>query len=74
MTCSTCHLPLARYELQPGVGLAVRKYILHKRGVLASDKARKPAVRLSGETAGEIDFLLDRLNAAAPRSARRAAS
>ncbi len=68
------HLPLVRYEQQPGVGLAVRKYILHKRGVLASDKARKPAARLSGETAGEIDFLLDRLNAAAPQAARRAAS
>jgi 4-hydroxy-tetrahydrodipicolinate synthase len=68
------HLPLVRYELQPGLGLAVRKYVLHKRGVLPSDKARKPAAHLSGETAGEIDFLLDRLNAAAPQAARRAAS
>jgi 4-hydroxy-tetrahydrodipicolinate synthase len=68
------HLPLVRYELQPGVGLAVRKYVLHKRGVLTSDKARKPAARLSGETIGDIEFLLDRLNAAAPQAARRAAS
>jgi 4-hydroxy-tetrahydrodipicolinate synthase len=63
-----------RYELQPGLGLSVRKYILHKRGVLASDKARKPAARLSRETSGEIDFLLDRLHATAPQAARRAAS
>jgi hypothetical protein len=29
------HLPLMRYEQQPGVGLAVRKYILKKRGAIA---------------------------------------
>jgi 4-hydroxy-tetrahydrodipicolinate synthase len=32
-----------RYEQQPGVGLAVRKYLLHKRGVIASQTQRKPA-------------------------------
>ncbi len=31
------HLPLLRYEQQPGVGLAVRKYVLMRRGLLASD-------------------------------------
>ncbi|MGH8664519.1 MAG: dihydrodipicolinate synthase family protein, partial [Burkholderiales bacterium] len=30
------HLPLMRYEQQPGVGLAVRKYLLHKRGVMTT--------------------------------------
>ena len=28
------HLPLLRYEQQPGVGLAVRKYLLMRRGLL----------------------------------------
>src|SRR6185369_14920163 len=37
------HLPLLRYEQQPGVGLAVRKYVLMRRGLLASDAQRKPA-------------------------------
>ncbi|MFN7321094.1 MAG: dihydrodipicolinate synthase family protein, partial [Methylobacterium sp.] len=36
------HLPLLRYEQQPGVGLAVRKYVLMRRGLLASDAQRKP--------------------------------
>ena len=29
------HLPLLRYDHQPGVGLAVRKYVLQRRGILA---------------------------------------
>ena len=29
-------LPLVRYEQQPGLGLAVRKYVLWRRGALAS--------------------------------------
>ena len=39
------HLPLMRYEQQQGVGLAVRKYVLMRRGVLASDAQRKPGGR-----------------------------
>ena len=34
------HLPLIRYEQQPGVGLAVRKYVLMRRGIIASDAAQ----------------------------------
>jgi 4-hydroxy-tetrahydrodipicolinate synthase len=69
------HLPLVRYEQQPGLGLAVRKYVLWRRGALASDAQRKPGARVSRETAAEIDFLMERLErrVAAP-VARRAAS
>ena len=56
-------------QLQPGVGLAVRKYILHKCGVLASDKARKPAARLSGETAREVGLPARPPPPAAPQAA-----
>ena len=41
------HLPLVRYEQQQGVGLAVRKYVLQKRGAIAHDAQRKPAAALS---------------------------
>jgi 4-hydroxy-tetrahydrodipicolinate synthase len=58
------HLPLVRYEGQPGVGLAIRKYVLKKRGLIASDAQRKPAARLTRETAAEVDLLLDRLRTA----------
>ncbi len=55
------HLPLMRYEQQPGVGLAVRKYLLHKRGVIASLTQRKPASALSARARAEVDYLLHRL-------------
>jgi 4-hydroxy-tetrahydrodipicolinate synthase len=55
------HLPLVRYEQQPGAGLGVRKYVLKQRGIIASDMQRKPGARVSREAAAEIDVLLDRL-------------
>src|SRR3954462_14562656 len=56
------HLPYLRYEQQQGpLGLAVRKYVLMKRGVLASDAQRKPGLSLSPEAKGEVDYLLSRI-------------
>jgi 4-hydroxy-tetrahydrodipicolinate synthase len=63
------HLPLLRYEQQPGVGLAVRKYVLARRGVLAYDTQRSPAGRLTDTARAEVDYLLARL----ARHDRRAA-
>ncbi|KMO10918.1 dihydrodipicolinate synthase family protein [Methylobacterium indicum] len=62
------HLPLLRYEQQPGVGLAVRKYVLMRRGILASDAQRKPAGGLSAAARAEVDFLLERLGRHDPRA------
>jgi 4-hydroxy-tetrahydrodipicolinate synthase len=55
------HLPLLRYEQQQGVGLAVRKYVLQKRGAIASDAQRKPGPGLSAKAKTEIDYLLSRV-------------
>lgn len=55
------HLPLLRYEQQPGVGLAVRKYVLMRRGILSSDTQRKPAGILTPTARAEVDYLLERL-------------
>jgi 4-hydroxy-tetrahydrodipicolinate synthase len=55
------HLPLVRYETQPNVGLAVRKYVLKKRGIIASDTLRKPGPKLSPETIADIDWLMERI-------------
>ncbi len=55
------HLPLLRYEQQPAVGLAIRKYVMAKRGIIASDVQRKPAVGMSAKAKAEVDFLLGRL-------------
>ncbi len=55
------HLPLIRYEQQPGVGLAVRKYVLARRGILTSDAQRKPGSALSERAKAEVDYLLSRV-------------
>lgn len=55
------HLPLLRYEQQQGVGLAVRKYTMMKRGILASDAQRKPGASLSAKAKAEVDYMLARL-------------
>jgi 4-hydroxy-tetrahydrodipicolinate synthase len=55
------HLPLVRYEQQQGVGLAVRKYVMTRRGIIASDTQRKPALLLSATAKNEVEYLLSRL-------------
>ncbi|MBY6200892.1 dihydrodipicolinate synthase family protein [Maritalea mobilis] len=57
------YLPLIRYESQPGLGLAIRKYTLAKRGAIAHATARKPAPTLSAEAIAEIETLIARQEA-----------
>ncbi|SNB52556.1 4-hydroxy-tetrahydrodipicolinate synthase [Arboricoccus pini] len=56
------YLPLVRYEQQPGIGLPARKYILAKRGAIASPALRAPAPPLSAETKADLDWLIERLD------------
>lgn len=63
------HLPLVRYEQQQGVGLAVRKYVLMKRGAIACDAQRKPGSALTPAARAEVDYLLARLAKRDPRAA-----
>ena len=62
------HLPLLRYEQQPGVGLAVRKYIMMRRGLLTSAAQRKPAAPLTAAARNEVEHLLGRLARHDPRA------
>jgi len=54
------YLPLARFEQQPGLGLAIRKYTLAKRGIIAHDALRRPGAALSEQTRTEVDRLIAR--------------
>jgi 4-hydroxy-tetrahydrodipicolinate synthase len=54
------YLPLAKYEQQAGVGLAVRKFLFKERGVIASDFVRKPGPKLSAQDVDDIGFLVKR--------------
>jgi 4-hydroxy-tetrahydrodipicolinate synthase len=62
------HLPLLRYEQQPGVGLAVRKYVMMRRGLLATAAQRKPAAPLTPGAQAEVEHLLGRLARHDPRA------
>jgi len=54
------YLPLAKYEQQAGVGLAVRKFLFKERGVIASDFVRKPGPKLSPRDVDDVRFLVQR--------------
>lgn len=54
------YLPLIRYEAQPGLGLAIRKHILARRGAIAHPTVRKPGPELSAATISEIEALIAR--------------
>jgi 4-hydroxy-tetrahydrodipicolinate synthase len=54
------YLPLARYEQQPGIGLAVRKYTMAKRGIIAHASLRRPGAGLNERTIAEVDRLIRR--------------
>ena len=62
------HLPLLRYEQQQGVGLAVRKYVMMRRGILDSDAQRKPGTSLGAAARAEVDYLIARLARRDPRA------
>jgi 4-hydroxy-tetrahydrodipicolinate synthase len=62
------HLPLLRYEQQPGVGLAVRKHVLQRRGLIGSAAQRKPGGALAPAARDEVEFLLLRLAPHDPRA------
>jgi 4-hydroxy-tetrahydrodipicolinate synthase len=54
------YLPLARYEQQAGIGLAVRKHIMAERGVIASAAIRRPGPKLSAMDIADIARLTKR--------------
>jgi 4-hydroxy-tetrahydrodipicolinate synthase len=54
------YLPLARYEQQSGVGLAVRKHIMAARGMIASATVRRPGPSLSASDIADIALLTRR--------------
>jgi len=72
------YLPVVRHEQQPGIGLALRKETLRRRGILASARTRAPGPSLDADDQAELTHLLQRLDRAKRRSAapirRRCAS
>ncbi|HWK43349.1 MAG TPA: dihydrodipicolinate synthase family protein [Stellaceae bacterium] len=58
------YLPVIRHEQQLGLGLAIRKETLRRRGIIASAKVRAPGPALDADDHAELTALLDRLERA----------
>lgn len=54
------YLPLARYEQQPGLGLAIRKHIMCRRGIIDHAGLRRPGQSLGQAERDEIERLIGR--------------
>jgi 4-hydroxy-tetrahydrodipicolinate synthase len=47
-----------RFEFQEGIGMAIRKEVLHRRGALASPATRAPAAGLDRGTREALDRVI----------------
>ena len=52
---------LIRYESQPGIGLAIRKEILRRRGAIRCASVRQPGSAIDEVTLRELDGMLERM-------------
>jgi 4-hydroxy-tetrahydrodipicolinate synthase len=52
-------VPLMRFEFQEGIGMAIRKEVLHRRGALASPATRAPGAALDQTTREALDRVMD---------------
>ena len=61
-------VPLLRFEFQEGIGMAIRKEVLHRRGALASPATRAPGAQLDEPTRKALDRVMDwvRVNSQRP--------
>jgi 4-hydroxy-tetrahydrodipicolinate synthase len=52
-------VPLMRFEFQEGIGMAIRKEVLRRRGALTSGAIRAPGGRLDAATGQALDRVLE---------------
>ena len=55
------YLPLVRHEVQPAIGLALRKEVLFRRGAIRSPRQRAPGSALTPTDKAELDGMIKRL-------------
>lgn len=70
------YLPLVRHEVQPAIGLALRKEVLFRRGAIRSPRQRAPGSSLTPTDKAELDGMIKRMErrlAASGRSDKMAA-
>ena len=55
------YMPLIRYDMQWKLGMAIRKYVYHKRGIIESNAVRHPAPILQKYTEKELERIIERV-------------
>ena len=55
------YMPLIRYDMQLKLGMAIRKYVYYKRGIIASNTVRHPAPVLDRYTEKELERIVERV-------------
>jgi 4-hydroxy-tetrahydrodipicolinate synthase len=60
-------VPLMRFEFQEGIGMAIRKEVLHRRGALASPATRAPGATLDRTTTEALDRVMQWVEAASAK-------
>ena len=55
------YVPLIRYEFQPKIGLAYRKYVYQRRGIIDSTFIRPPGLQIDDYTRAELVAVLGRV-------------
>ncbi len=55
------YVPLIRYEFQPKIGLAFRKFIYQRRGLIESTYVRPPGMQLDERSQAELTALVNRV-------------
>ncbi len=61
------NVPLMRFEFQEGIGMAIRKEVLRRRGALDSSAIRAPGAKLDAATTAALDRILDWIRAGDPK-------
>jgi 4-hydroxy-tetrahydrodipicolinate synthase len=52
------HVPLMRFEFQEGIGMAIRKEVLRRRGAIAHNGIRPPGAALDQPTREALDRVM----------------
>jgi 4-hydroxy-tetrahydrodipicolinate synthase len=60
------NVALMRFEFQEGIGMAIRKEVLRRRGALDSSAIRAPGAKLDATTTAALDRILDWVRAGDP--------
>jgi 4-hydroxy-tetrahydrodipicolinate synthase len=55
------YVPLIRYEFQPKIGLAYRKHVYNKRGIIDSTFIRPPGMQIDDYTRAELTAVIERV-------------